>query len=88
MSIICPAGCGKKFVNEYHIKRHLEVMHKGEAMQELKRKGWATPYGFVDFKEPVTYEEACELSKVLGEAMRATLNEKKAALRTQGEGVK
>ena len=23
-----------------------------------KRKGWRTPYGFIDFREPVTYEVA------------------------------
>lgn len=71
MSIICPAGCGKKFVNEYHIKRHLEVMHKEDATAEQKLKGWATPYGFVDFKEPVTYEEALLVSKAMNEMFAA-----------------
>lgn len=30
-----------------------------EASEE-KRKGWATPHGFIDFEEPVTYGEALE----------------------------
>lgn len=28
-----------------------------------KRRGWRTPYGFIDFSKPVTYEEACEAMK-------------------------
>lgn len=28
-----------------------------------KRKGWPTPYGFIDFTIPVTYEHACEVMK-------------------------
>lgn len=34
-----------------------------------KAKGWVTPYGFGDFKEPVTYEEACEAMKAVSEAI-------------------
>lgn len=30
---------------------------------ETKCKGWATPYGFVDFTKPVTYAEATEQAK-------------------------
>lgn len=30
-----------------------------EAETTVKRKGWRTPYGFIDFTKPVTYEEAC-----------------------------
>lgn len=30
-----------------------------------KRKGWATPYGFIDFIKPVTYEVAlAEMEKL------------------------
>lgn len=30
-----------------------------------KRKGWKTPYGFIDFKEPVSYEVAlAEMEKL------------------------
>lgn len=65
----CPFGCGKKFINEYHAKRHGEVMHKNDSQH--KQKGWATPYGFVDFKEPVTYEEALEVSKFFRQMQNA-----------------
>lgn len=35
--------------------------------KDEKRKGWATPYGFGDFTDPVTYEEACEqMKKIAG----------------------
>ncbi len=67
MSFICPAGCGKKFTTEHFVKRHVEVMHKDDPAKVLKRKGWATPYGFVDFKEPVTYEEALSTSQAMHE---------------------
>ncbi len=33
----------------------------------LRQKGWATPYGFIDFKKPMTYEEACAEMKPLYE---------------------
>lgn len=29
-----------------------------EKPEPNKRKGWRTPYGFIDFKEPVSYEVA------------------------------
>lgn len=38
--------------------------------KEHKQKGWATPYGFVDCKEPVTFEEACEIMKPIHEMFR------------------
>ena len=28
-----------------------------------KRKGWSTPYGFIDFTVPVSYEYACSVMK-------------------------
>lgn len=40
-----------------------------------KRKGWQTPYGFVDFAEPVSYEEACAISKKMAERF-GTMEEK------------
>lgn len=39
-----------------------------------RRKGWATPYGFVDCKEPVTYQEACDMMKVISDAWKKTPN--------------
>lgn len=72
MSVKCE-HCGKKYINDYHAKRHIEIMHKDlpQPETEIKRKGWATQFGFVDFKEPVTYEEACESSKVIHELLMA-----------------
>lgn len=29
------------------------------------RKGWATPYGFGDWAEPISYEEACERMRTM-----------------------
>lgn len=73
----CPVpGCHKKFISEAHVSRHLEVMHKDFDLAP-RLKGWMTPHGFVDFKEPVTYAEACEQAKVLTEAMRLKLNQSK-----------
>lgn len=56
-----------------------------------KRKGWATPYGFGDFTNPVTYAEACEqMKKVAGygaeffaEAKRRAKAKQKKALRAE-----
>lgn len=67
MAVICPS-CKRKFTTPEFLKRHGEVMHKDEPPAALKRKGWATPYGFVDMKEPCTYEEAVEVSKTLHDA--------------------
>lgn len=36
------------------------------------RKGWVTPHGFMDFQQPVTYEEACKTAAELAELMRGT----------------
>lgn len=51
--------------------------HDTPKMQKPKdgdrRKGWATPYGYVDFKEPVTYSEALEVSKTVNEAFQAAI---------------
>lgn len=57
MKADCPAGCGKRFISADHAKSHADIAHPDWMMQ--KQRGWATPYGFVDFAKPVTYEEAC-----------------------------
>lgn len=36
-------------------------------VKQVKRKGWSTPYGFVDFGEPVTYIEALNSAKEMHE---------------------
>lgn len=69
MSAICPAKCGKKFISEEHALNHANLHHTGwNDPKSVKRKGWATPYGFGDWKEPIAYEEACEqMKKMVGE---------------------
>ena len=62
MKCLCPAGCGKKYISEQHAKAHADVEHAGwDDPKQRKSKGWATPHGFIDFMDPVTYEEACEI---------------------------
>ncbi len=57
---ICPdCACGKKFINEDSLKRHIEEAHPKHA-DEPRQKGWKTPYGFIDFDRPATYAEACK----------------------------
>ena len=51
----------------YSHKKHIKSKQYLDAMdrkngEELKRKGWRTPYGFIDFIEPVTYQDALKLS--------------------------
>lgn len=57
MSVLCPAGCGRKFVTQTFAEAHADREH--EDWRTPKARGWATPYGFADFSNPVTYEEAC-----------------------------
>jgi len=54
----CPAGCGQKYISAEHAERHADAEHPDWKMP--KARGWATPFGFVDFQEKVTYEEACK----------------------------
>lgn len=58
----CPAGCGKLFISEEYANKHADVEHAGWN-DAPKRKGWVTPYGFIDFFEPVTFQEACDIMK-------------------------
>ena len=64
---VCPAGCGKRYINKEHADRHADDDHPGWRIP--KSRGWATPYGFVDFRTPVTYEEACETAKKIQESL-------------------
>lgn len=62
----CPDGCGKKFISKELAIKHADTDHPGWNDSAFpKQKGWATPYGFVDFSEPVSYEEACASAKSL-----------------------
>lgn len=62
---LCPARCGKKFINAQCANAHADAVHPAWRNPVIKRKGWMTPYGFADFKEPVTYEEACNTLKAV-----------------------
>lgn len=64
---LCPAGCGKKFISDVHAIAHADEFHSD--WRTPKRKGWVTPYGFGDWKDPITYEEACEQMKALSDTM-------------------
>ncbi len=72
--VICPKGCGKKFISLAHAEKHAEIDH-AEPEKPL-RKGWATPHGFIDFAKPVTYEQACVTAEIIGNAAKAKLKEK------------
>jgi hypothetical protein len=67
----CPAGCGKKFITKEYAERHADEDHKDWRIP--KQRGWATPHGFVDFREPVTYEQACATAQKISENMRGKL---------------
>lgn len=61
----CPERCGKKFISTECAEKHADAAHPGWRDPKVPRsKGWATPYGFIDFEEPVTYEEALTVSKI------------------------
>ena len=53
-----------------HAKSHADIAHPDWMFDKtplgpLKRKGWCTPYGFGDWKEPISYEDACEQMKAM-----------------------
>jgi len=67
----CPS-CGKKFITSAHAKSHADIAHPEVPeylLGEPKRKGWATPYGFGDFTDPITYDEACMMMKEMTNKM-------------------
>jgi hypothetical protein len=57
--------CGKKFLSEDFLTKHIQEVHPESFVD--RRRGWATPHGFVDFSKPVSYDEACTLMKELSE---------------------
>lgn len=74
MAVLCPVKkCGRKFINQECAEIHADAEH--DDWRTPRQKGWATPYGFGDFKQPVTYAEACEQmkqqSEEFAEAMKA-----------------
>lgn len=54
--------CSKKFISTGHLRIHLKAAHDEDEIPVL-RKGWVTPYGFVDFAQPVSYKDALEQAK-------------------------
>ena len=65
---LCPAGCGLKFVDKEHAEKHADLCHPGWRDPKPKLcKGWRTPWGFIDFSVPVSYEKACEAAKNIQE---------------------
>lgn len=58
---LCPAGCGKKFTTQEFADKHADSLHDGWRVP--KSRGWRTPWGFIDFAYPVTYEYACKEHK-------------------------
>jgi hypothetical protein len=45
--------------------------------KEQKRKGWSTPYGFIDADKPVTYNEALRMGAELENRLNDIKSEKK-----------
>ncbi|PCI53843.1 MAG: hypothetical protein COB36_11430 [Alphaproteobacteria bacterium] len=66
---LCPAGCGKKFTTKEFSEKHADAAH-GKDWRIPKQKGWATPYGFIDFGNPVTYEYALKASKEMADSFK------------------
>lgn len=44
-----------------------KIQKKEDITLGVRRKGWKTPYGFGDFTDYVTYDEACEHMRVLAQ---------------------
>lgn len=73
----CPINCGKRFISEEAASKHADIEHTDwRGKPHDKRKGWRTPYGFIDFLVPVTYEHACALSESASKRFEEILSEK------------
>lgn len=44
-----------------------KAKQKQQRSKKIRKKGWSTPYGFLDFNEPVTYMEALSAGKELAD---------------------
>ena len=70
----CPAGCGKKYISLECAELHADEAHPDwRAPKVRKARGWATPYGFIDFSDTVTYEVALDTSKSIHERFKRKL---------------
>ena len=70
MEIKCPE-CDKKFISQEFMEKHADSEHPD--WRTPKSKGWRTPWGFIDFRHPVTYEYACEQMKDAREELEAMM---------------
>ena len=43
-----------------NLEETMEQIYSKLEQDKKKAEGWQTPYGFCDFKKPVTYAEACK----------------------------
>ena len=64
--VVCKI-CGKKFINQEYLDVH-KLEHPEPDAPRLR--GWATKYGFADFKEPVTHQEATAAMAAMHELMK------------------
>lgn len=67
MTVKCKE-CGKKWVSQEAMEAHADREHPD--WRTPKARGWVTPHGFADFREPVTYEEACAATKAVAGALQ------------------
>ena len=67
MAFDCPTKCGKRFISKEHAASHADTAHPD--WMTPKQRGWATPFGFGDFTEPVTYEDACMKMKEIADTV-------------------
>lgn len=70
----CP-HCPRKYNSAPALMEHQLEDHPEEPEKARKRKGWVTPHGFADFKEPVTYEEACVATEVVSRLLAERKNQ-------------
>lgn len=67
MAVLCPESCGKKFTTQEFAEAHADAEH--DDWRIPKARGWRTPYGFADYRYPVTYEQACADMKLMSDEM-------------------
>lgn len=73
VAVNCPVKCGKKFTTQAFAETHADEAHAEWRIP--KSRGWRTPYGFGDWREPVTYEFACaEMKKMYNQINKEITN--------------
>lgn len=74
MSVKCHL-CDKKFTTQAFMESHADESHPD--WRTPKCKGWVTPWGFADFREPVTYQHACDFMKEMYDKISPQFNQPK-----------